>query len=129
MSLVEDFFFGVGGAWSGWCKKFFLRIGSKLNFENLVIFFIFFFGGSGGPNFFLLESSSWVEIRLHTEFGRVAMYFMLSIIQFFRMPGNSQKGLWWKILPWKDVSLLHMEMPGQSQKMGSCTLITSQVAD
>ena len=30
----------------------------------------FFFGG-GGLTIFWHESSSWVEIRLHTEFGRV----------------------------------------------------------
>ena len=28
-------------------------------------------GGGGGDPFFWHESSSWVEIRLHTEFGRV----------------------------------------------------------
>ena len=50
---------------SGWCNKlYFFRIGSKSNFEKSVNFF-------GVDPIFLHESSSWVEIRLHTEFGRV----------------------------------------------------------
>ena len=35
------------------------------------LLFFFFFGGGGGLTFFWHESSSMVEIMLHTEFGRV----------------------------------------------------------
>ena len=83
-------FFGGGGEFRG-CKaggvgrvvikNFFFRIGSKSNFVNLGNFGVgrglgggWTGVGRGVNHFFCHESSSWVEIRLHTEFGRVWLW-------------------------------------------------------
>ena len=53
----------------GWCKKFFLELVQNQILKNWGVFFVFCWWG--GDPIFLHESSCWVEIRLHTEFGRV----------------------------------------------------------
>ena len=48
-------------------RQFFCFFGSKSNFKHFGTFFF----GSSYPIFFSHESSYWVEIRLHNEFGWV----------------------------------------------------------